>query len=123
MRKLVYTAFVAFWAVVATIFALDRLGDTSDVEAGPADASAPSAAYTLEEVARHDAAEDCWVAIDGSVYDLTEYLPRHPAAPEVLSEWCGLEATEGMRTKGRNRRHSDRAWRLLERYRIGILSD
>ena len=117
MRKLVYTAFVAFWAAVATIVVIDRLRVPPDTPAED-----PPKAYTLDEVARHDSADDCWMAIEGRVYDLTDYVPRHPAPEAVIAEWCGREATTGMRTKGDGSDHSDRAWRLLERYRIGRLA-
>lgn len=123
MRKLVYTAFVAFWAVVATLFVVDHLGRGRDVAPEPAPETAASKTYTLDEVGRHDGADDCWMAIEGAVYDLTDYVPRHPAPPAILVEWCGREASQGMRTKGKDRGHSDRAWRLLKRYRIGELVD
>jgi cytochrome b involved in lipid metabolism len=117
VRKAVYTAFVAFWAAVATIALVDHPADRDNGEAPrPAEPG-----YTLSKVARHDAPDDCWMAIEGAVYDLTDYVPRHPAPPRVITEWCGREATEGMRTKGDDSDHSERAWRQLERYRIGTL--
>lgn len=118
MRKLVYTAFVAFWTAVATIALVDSLQREPDTPDRPV-----ARTYTLQEVSRHDAEEDCWMAIEGSVYDLTGYLPRHPAPKRVIVAWCGREATRAMRTKGDHADHSERAWRLLERYRIGTLPD
>lgn len=138
MRKLIYTAFVAFWAVIATLLLLRAM-----VEVEPAVAPAKAAAsaigsaipptdgieqrevtpqYGLAEIESHDRLEDCWMAIEGQVHDLSAYVPRHPAADEVLEIWCGRDATEGMRTKDRGRDHSARAWRMLERYRIGTLA-
>ncbi len=72
-------------------------------------------------MAAHADKTDCWVAIKGGVYDLTDYLPDHPAPPAILADWCGKEATEGMRTKGYGRDHSPGAWQMLEDYRIGEL--
>ena len=63
------------------------------------------------------------MAIEGAVYDLTDYVPRHPAAPSVLEPWCGREATEGMRTKVDSADRSARAWRIAGRYRIGALDE
>lgn len=134
MKKLIYTAFVAFWAAIATLLLLRVM-----VEAEPADAPAEAAApvvpptdpieqsdatpqYRMTEIQLHDRLEDCWMVIEGQVHDLSAYVPRHPAADEVLADWCGRDATEGMRTKDRGRDHSARAWRMLERYRIGALA-
>lgn len=118
MRKLVYTAFVAFWTAVVTIAMIDRPGKTDDAGNG----GSTETSFTLAQVARHDRPDDCWMAIEGAVYDLTDYLPRHPAPPDVINEWCGRDATSGMRNKGGNSDHSERAWRQLERYRIGVLA-
>lgn len=121
MKKLVYTAFVAFWSIVLTVILLERLQSAAPK---PVQTQEPAAEtrYTLEQVARHATADDCWMAIEGGVYRLTDYLPRHPTASDVITEWCGREATRAMRTKGKSRDHSERAWRMLERYRIGTIS-
>lgn len=118
MKKLVYTAFVAFWAVVATIVLIESLQPEPDVPSDPSNRS-----FSIAEVSHHDSAEDCWMAIEGGVYDLSDYLPRHPAPRRVIVAWCGREATRAMRTKGDDIDHSERAWRLLRRYRIGTLED
>ncbi len=135
MRKLVYTAFVMFWAAISTLLALHWLApgeptlqktdSRSPSEHAVGETTTPT--FILKEVARHNRLDDCWMAIEGVVYDLTEYVPRHPTRDEVLEPWCGTEATVGMRTKGESSDlssdHSSRAWRMLERYRIGVLAD
>lgn len=113
MKKLCYSAFIAFWSSIATLLAVQALATDST--------PAATGKYTLEEVAVHADSNSCWVAIAGGVYDLTDYLVKHPAPPMILAGWCGKEATEGMRTKGYGRDHSPAAWELLESYRIGEL--
>lgn len=122
MKKLVCTVFIAFWASIATLLIVNALAPaptTNDERTAP-EPDEP-ASYSLAEVAQHDTLEDCWMAIEGGVYDFSDYVPRHPAPPSVLEPWCGREATEGMRTKGDGSDHSARAWRMAERFRIGNL--
>ncbi len=122
MKKLCYSAFVAFWASIATLLALQVLATDSGSASAPArEEAAAGATYSLDEVGRHTTPDDCWFAIEGAVYDVTDYIPQHPTPPSVLHNWCGKEATEGMRTKGYGRDHSPAAWEQLEDYRIGDL--
>ena len=119
MNKLCYSAFVAFWSSVATIAALNSLAG----ESSPGEAAPVTRVYSLEEVAAHNTAADCWMVIEGRVYDLTAYLPRHPAPPAVINAHCGSEATTAMQTKGYGNNHSQYAWQLLSEYGIGELGE
>lgn len=117
MKKLTFTAFVAFWAFVAAVFALHAL--EPDARTDDADLRTISS----EELAEHDHEGSCWMAIEGKVYDFTEYLPEHPTPVSVLIPWCGREATEGMRTKGYGRDHSPAAWAMMDEYLIGTYEE
>jgi cytochrome b involved in lipid metabolism len=77
--------------------------------------------FKLTEVALHAKENDCWMAINGKIYELTAYLSEHPSRPDVILPWCGKEASEAYRTKTKGRSHSLRADQLLETYRIGLL--
>ncbi len=33
---------------------------------------------TKEEVKKHNSAADCWIIINDRVYDVTQFVPRHP---------------------------------------------
>lgn len=35
---------------------------------------------TMEEVAKHNKPDDCWIVIEGRVMDVTSYLKDHPGA-------------------------------------------
>lgn len=118
MKKFVYTVFIAFWASIGTLVTVHAL--SSDA---PASVAAELPVYTLEDVATHNTLEDCWMAMEGKVYDFTEYIPKHPTPPAIMEAWCGREATEGMRTKGYGRDHSEAAWQMAEAYLIGTLKE
>jgi cytochrome b involved in lipid metabolism len=121
MRKLVFAAFIAFWASVGTLVLVNLLAPEPPT-ARPGAADETPAQYTLEQIARHDSLDDCWMAIRGEVYDFTDYVPHHPTRPRVLEPYCGTDATWGMETKGRGRPHTDYAWRLMDGYWIGTLT-
>ncbi|GAM23221.1 hypothetical protein SAMD00019534_063960 [Acytostelium subglobosum LB1] len=41
--------------------------------------------FTLEEVAKHNKREDCWVIIHGKVYNVTSYIDRHPGGLVIMA--------------------------------------
>lgn len=80
--------------------------------------------YTLEEVAVHNSNTDCWLAIEGTVYDVTEFIAseNHPGGDAILAG-CGLDATELFNTRpmGSGTPHSDKARSFLPGFEIGEL--
>lgn len=111
MKRFIYSAFIAFLASVATIVLLARL----------VPAPAAGASVSASELARHASEKDCWLAIEGGVYDVTEYVTAHPAPPRALLDWCGREATAAFGDKGEGTPHSPQARELLETLRVGTL--
>lgn len=49
---------------------------------------------TLQELSQHDKSEDCWIAIQGKVYDITRYIPYHPGGKIQIERGKGKDATE-----------------------------
>lgn len=83
--------------------------------------SVAAATYTLQDVAKHNRADDCWMAIGGQVYDFTSYLPNHPTAPAVIVPSCGTDATKAYATKNAGRPHSPFADTLMKKFLLGPL--
>lgn len=54
----------------------------------------PPRDVTMEELALHDSADDCWVIYYGEVYDMTEYAQRHPGGASIITNLAGTDATE-----------------------------
>lgn len=76
-----------------------------------------SRTISLDEVAWHDAPDDCWLVIYDHVYDCTEFLRNHPGGQDVLVEYAGRDATLAFIGTG----HSAVATTNLDRYKIGEL--
>jgi cytochrome b involved in lipid metabolism len=34
--------------------------------------------FTAAEVAKHNTADDCWIIVNGMVFDVTKFLAQHP---------------------------------------------
>ena len=75
--------------------------------------------FLMADIAKHASEADCWLVIDGNVYDVTTYLPYHLAPPNVILQWCGKDATTGFETKDDGKPHSATAQQLLKRYQVG----
>lgn len=114
MRRLFYAGTAIFWMAVGAFWLSSRLTPSSQPP-GPQMARRIS----LDDVARHNTPDNCWMAINGQVYDVTGYLPEHPSRPSIILQWCGREASEAYRTKTKERPHSPNADRLLSDYWIG----
>ena len=49
---------------------------------------------TMDDVRQHNSEDNCWIAIHGKVYDLTDFAEEHPAGPESILELAGQDGTE-----------------------------
>lgn len=77
----------------------DRVAIPTETAAPIADPStAPAAPGDTEigiaEVAQHDDSASCWVAVEGTVYDVTDWIPLHPGGPERILAICGTDASD-----------------------------
>jgi cytochrome b involved in lipid metabolism len=44
-------------------------------------------------LASHNESSNCWLAIGEHVYDLTEYAAKHPGGSDLITDFCGTNAT------------------------------
>ena len=72
--------------------------------------------YTLEEIARHNTENSCWLVVDRTVYDVTDFISRHPGGVFAILSKAGTDVTSQYRW------HSKHAKRLWKRYIIGSVS-
>ena len=79
--------------------------------------------FNMTEVNLHYSKEDCWLVIEGGVYDITNFISKHPGG-EIIVSACGTDATEKFNnrpTTGTS--HSALARKMLQSLRLGSLSE
>eukprot|EP00930_Biecheleria_cincta_P026726 TRINITY_DN187_c0_g1_i2.p1 TRINITY_DN187_c0_g1~~TRINITY_DN187_c0_g1_i2.p1 ORF type:complete len:513 (-),score=128.16 TRINITY_DN187_c0_g1_i2:390-1928(-) len=48
---------------------------------------------SMEEVAKHNTKDDCWVVLYGKAYDLTKFARVHPGGAKLITDAAGMDAT------------------------------
>ncbi|KAK8635257.1 hypothetical protein V6N13_023134 [Hibiscus sabdariffa] len=71
--------------------------------------------FTFAQVSEHNHRKDCWLIINGKVYDVTKFLEDHPGGDEVLLSATGKDATDDFEDVG----HSDSAIDMMDQYCVG----
>lgn len=66
-----------------------RRVDTSGALSAERRAAAETAIFGADEVAKHNSRDDCWLIIEGKVYDITECVAHGPARPQTRPRWRG----------------------------------
>ncbi|XP_030532792.2 cytochrome b5-like [Rhodamnia argentea] len=74
-----------------------------------------SEVFTLAEVSEHSIPKDCWLVIEGKVYDVTKFLEDHPGGDEVLLSATGKDATDDFEDVG----HSSTARAMMAEFCVG----
>lgn len=90
-----------------------------------------ASSYTAAQVAKHSSKDDCWTIINGNVYDITAYIPRHPGGQDEILEACGTDGTTLFTQRkttdgqavGSGTPHSSGAASQLESLKIGTLAN
>lgn len=73
---------------------------------------------STEELKAHDKEGDLWVSIHGKVYDVTEWLPKHPGGDLPLLNLAGQDVTDVFIAY-----HPGSAWKNLDQFLIGFLDN
>jgi cytochrome b involved in lipid metabolism len=72
--------------------------------------------YSIQEVAKHNKENDCWVIANNNVYDVTFFLNFHPGGKLAILKNAGKEQTESYNF------HGQLAKTMWKSYKIGELS-
>ena len=71
----------------------------------------------ISDAIRND--NKCIIVINNNVYDITKYLRLHPGGEDILMNLNGQNATTEFNDIG----HSRSAIKMLEKFKIGSISD
>jgi cytochrome b involved in lipid metabolism len=112
MKKLLYLFFI-----IGAFSMLTGCGSSTNNSSS----NNSSQTYTLNDVSSHNKKSDCWMVINGKVYNVTDFINLHPGG-SIIVEGCGKDATLLFNTKGgTDGGHTSRADTEMKNYYIGDL--
>lgn len=87
---------------------------------GTSETAPESMAFTMADVRARATSEQCYTVVNGSVYDLTDWIAKHPGGSRAILSLCGTDGTASFEGKhgGQGRPESE-----LASYKIGTLSE
>ena len=77
------------------------------------------ASISTSTVLSHNKKDDCWIIINNSIYNVTDFLKEHPGGSEVILDFAGKDATEAFADVG----HSKDAVEMLQTFLVGTLPE
>jgi nitrate reductase (NAD(P)H) len=118
MKKIMILSVV--FAVLLLAACPSTVDDGAENGSGNIDPNTPT--YTLKDLEDARSEGKCWTAINGNIYDITEYIAQHPGG-NIINEDCGMDSTDLFETRpmGSGTAHSANARQTLETYYIGKL--
>ena len=90
-----------------------KLRKAQSAAAAAAAVSGSVEGYTLEEVAKHATASDCWLAVSGKVYDVSRWVHKHPGGSMIYVK-AGGDATQLF-----NSYHPHYVRKMLDKFYVG----
>jgi cytochrome b involved in lipid metabolism len=72
---------------------------------------------SMKDIALHNKPNDCWLIIDGKVYDVSNWIDKHPGG-EILLSYAGMDATDVF-----DAFHAESTYSLLKGFYIGDVID
>jgi len=132
MKRYVTITLFIFWTICTAIITAGLLSyanknqcSNTQINGGSSSlvgSNLSTVTLTLNEVAKHNNAADCWMIISGKVYNVTSTVNSHPGGAGPILKYCGQDGTLGFQTKDYGPNHSGTAYSLLSNYLIGNLN-
>ena len=145
MKKLSTISLFIFWAVVTAILVAglvfyqngknntqvsgSKIDTLTQEKINQLTSTGKSLTLNIAEITKHNKQSDCWMLINGNVYDITSFFGSHPGGNATMAATCGTDATDAYVTKDPNatstaggQDHSSRARQMLKDYYLGTLN-
>lgn len=84
-------------------------------------AGAPQKQFTRQEIEKHDSESDCWIVVDGKVYDATSVLSWHPGGKAAITSHAGRVHQETSDEFASI--HDDFAYQKLQECALGVVTE
>lgn len=84
-------------------------------------AGAPQKQFTREEIEKHDSDSDCWIVVDGKVYDATSVLSWHPGGKAAITSHAGKVHQDTSDEFASI--HDDFAYQKLQECALGVVTE
>ncbi|KAL2809987.1 FMN-dependent dehydrogenase-domain-containing protein [Aspergillus granulosus] len=49
---------------------------------------------STHEISSHKTPDDCWIVVDNQVWDVTNFVEKHPGGPAIILKYAGRDATK-----------------------------
>ena len=105
-------AILVVWRVISLESPTIEQGQESTqvTETAPTNTESIAPMLSREELALHATANDCWIAYETTVYDVTDWLKKHPGGSAAIARFCG---TVDEFTKAFEGQHGEKQQNLL----------
>ena len=126
MSKIIIIVVFIFWAAFSVFYASSLL-HKPNLNSNQQNTSNTNTTNTVSDLGSqltaHRQSSDCWLAIQGKIYDVTSYISSHPGGANEIIKYCGQDATQAFSSKDKNipQDHSSNAYNLLKNYYLGDL--
>ena len=118
MKKFLFLSFLAIFIVGCTA-SLNEINEVDETASSNENIESDDEGYlsiSREELSENNNGDSCWVAYQGQVYDLTDWLRQHPGGAQAILPNCG---TAEQFEEAYNERHGERDSGLLRNQPIG----
>ena len=71
--------------------------------------------YVLNEIKKHNTVNDCWLIAHNNVYNVTEFIKKHPIGSAPIIRKAGQDCTEDFNF------HRESGKKVWKKYKICLL--
>lgn len=75
---------------------------------------------SADTLAKHGTKDDCWIQIEGKVYDVTKIIPFHQGGEKAITDWCGKDGTAAFKSRNGKGPHPAIAMENLAKVVMGL---